>query len=434
MTETIIIGAGITGLSCAYHLKNNYLILERDKNPGGLCKSVKTNGFTFDCAGHFLHLHKPYTKRLVPQLLKNNIKKINRKAYIHTHKTYIPYPFQANLYNLPDKVKDECLKGFMKKQNKLCKNDPCSFYDWSLETFGSGITRYFMKPFNEKLWTVSSKVLTSDWVAPFVPQPTLKEVKNSAFNKQKKSFGYNVSFYYPLKGGCQSIIDVLCKKVKNLELSTGTKEINVKNKYVITTDGRKIYYKNLISTQPLPLLLDQITELPKDIRSARKKLSWNSVYCLNLGVKKHSDEKNNIPLIHWSYFPEKKFVFYRVGIYSNIIPSMAPDGCKSFYVEISHQPGNNIKSKKTFNAVIDGLKKCSYIGPKDKVTTINWLPIQFAYVIYDKYRQLCVDIIRPYLESNNIYSIGRYGGWKYSFIEESILEGKKISDILKHQQ
>jgi hypothetical protein len=32
------------------------------------------------------------------------------------------------------------------------------------------------------------------------------------------------------------------------------------------------------------------------------------------------------------------------------------------------------------------------------------------------------------LKKNNIYSIGRYGGWKYSFMEEAILDGKKVAE------
>ncbi|MBU2615156.1 MAG: FAD-dependent oxidoreductase, partial [Elusimicrobia bacterium] len=63
--KTIIIGGGISGLAAAYHLKNDYIIFEKENTAGGLCRSIKTGGFTFDYSGHFLHLRNDYSKNLV---------------------------------------------------------------------------------------------------------------------------------------------------------------------------------------------------------------------------------------------------------------------------------------------------------------------------------------------------------------------------------
>ena len=75
----LILGGGITGLSTAYHLEKahqtDYLVVEKNNFLGGLCASEHIQGFTFDFAGHLLHLHHPYTKNLVRGLLKDNIQK-----------------------------------------------------------------------------------------------------------------------------------------------------------------------------------------------------------------------------------------------------------------------------------------------------------------------------------------------------------------------
>jgi phytoene dehydrogenase-like protein len=58
--KIVILGAGLTGLSCAYHLRKDYAIYERENEPGGLCRSNKKDGFVFDCTGHLLHFKTPY--------------------------------------------------------------------------------------------------------------------------------------------------------------------------------------------------------------------------------------------------------------------------------------------------------------------------------------------------------------------------------------
>ena len=59
----LIIGAGISGLSFAFHKKHDdYLIIEKDSVCGGLARSFYKDGFVWDIAGHFFHFHSNDTK------------------------------------------------------------------------------------------------------------------------------------------------------------------------------------------------------------------------------------------------------------------------------------------------------------------------------------------------------------------------------------
>ncbi|MCB4790833.1 MAG: NAD(P)-binding protein [Elusimicrobia bacterium] len=426
MSKTVIIGAGISGLSCAFFLKKPYIIIEKEGRPGGLCKSFSFDGFTFDHSGHFFHVKNKEIKSLILRLMKNNIAKIERNAFIFSNERFIPFPFQANLFNLPAHIKNECLQGFINKPAKDNADRIESFYKWSLETFGKGITKYFMKPYNEKLWTVPAKELTSEWVAPFVPQPTLQEVKSGAKKAQAKRFGYNSYFYYPRKGGCQAFIDALVPHVKNLELGVSSKKIDTLKKIIFTSDGRKIHYDNIISTQPLNLLLGQVASLPPKIKGLAKKLRWNSVTCINIGIKKHFCNQKILNNKHWVYYPDKDYVFYRAGVYSNIMPGSTQRDSSSFYIEISHKPGAKIDKNRILSKTIKGLIDSRLIRSTNDIEVVNWLDIPYAYVIYDRNRAETVENIHKYLTARNIFSIGRYGAWKYSFMEESMLDAIKI--------
>ncbi len=109
--KTIVIGAGPTGLSAAYHLGENSLLLEQNDTIGGWCRSMQVEGFTFDYAGHIMFSADPDVLKLYELLLGENVHWQNREAWIYTKKTYTRYPFQGALYGLPVEVIKECLLG-----------------------------------------------------------------------------------------------------------------------------------------------------------------------------------------------------------------------------------------------------------------------------------------------------------------------------------
>jgi UDP-galactopyranose mutase len=62
--ETVVIGAGPTGLSAAWHAGEDSLLLEQNSTVGGWCRSIEVNGFTFDYAGHIMFSSDPYVHQL----------------------------------------------------------------------------------------------------------------------------------------------------------------------------------------------------------------------------------------------------------------------------------------------------------------------------------------------------------------------------------
>ena len=126
MAKIVILGAGLSGLVCAYYLRENYSIFEKEARVGGLCKSEKTDGFIFDYTGHLLHIKRGENKELIKKLLGRNLIFQKRRAWVYSKETYTRYPFQANIYGLPPRVVKECVEGFIeaKKQTKEQDNRP----------------------------------------------------------------------------------------------------------------------------------------------------------------------------------------------------------------------------------------------------------------------------------------------------------------------
>ncbi len=421
MTNNIVIGAGISGLSFGYFSKKPFIIFEKEKCVGGLCRSIKDSGFIFDYSGHFIHIKNKKIKNLIEKLIGKRLLTVKRNSVILFNKKIIPFPFQANLYYLTEQQKQKCIDGIKKRKN-LKIYDDMPFIDWAKAMFGDGITEYFMQPYNRKLWNYNLKKLTAAWTAPFVPKPSKESIISSAYNQNKQKYGYNSVFYYPVNDGCQAMINGFYKKLKsNIVTNSKVETIDLKNKKVYA-DGKYYFYDNIISTQPLKELLLSIKDLPKNISKLANKLECTSTRCINLGIRYKKEIPEMIKNVHWIYVPEKKYPFYRVGIYSNASKKAAPKNCYALYIEMS--------DTKKCDDIIPILKNIGFMNRDDEIISLNVIDMKYAYVIFNKGRKKTLDTIFSFLKDNNIYCIGRYGSWEYSFIEKNIIDAKNLAQQL----
>lgn len=112
----VVIGAGPTGLSAAYHLGQEAVLLEQNDRVGGWCRSILDSGFTFDFAGHIMFSNDPYVHELYDMLLGDNVHWQDREAWIYSKGVYTRYPFQGALFGLPPDVIKECIVGAIEAQ------------------------------------------------------------------------------------------------------------------------------------------------------------------------------------------------------------------------------------------------------------------------------------------------------------------------------
>ena len=312
MKQVVVVGGGLAGLSGAFHLREfEPRLFEREDTVGGVCRSFCQDGFTFDVTGHLLHLKNDYTQGLVDRLLPAVFQPYERRAAIYSKKKITPYPFQANTYGLPPEVVRECLIGFIESLD-VDHGQPDNFQDWILHTFGSGIARHFMLPFNEKFWKVDLREITADWVSWSIPKPTLEEVVDGALGLENKGMGYNPRFYYPKSGGIDCLPHALARHLQHVYTGHDLEAIDGENRVVRFSNGRQETYECLLATIPLPIVFELLDDAPDRLREAARKLRAISVLDINVGV-----DRPSISDKHWIYFPEPEFVFSRVGFPTN---------------------------------------------------------------------------------------------------------------------
>jgi len=309
--RTVIIGAGFAGLSAGHKLKKDYLILEKEKAPGGLCRTNIVKGFAFDYTGHFLHLRKPAVEKFIRGCVKVKLEKVARKAFIHTDGVYTGYPYQVNNYGLPGEIVAENVIGFLRAKF-AGEASQKNFKEWVITALGDGIAKNFMLPYNSKLLKHPLDKLTIKWLGRFVPNPTIQEIMRGILPRGKAEMGYNASFYYPASGGIESVIKGIYEKIKgNVRLDSSVKKIDANNR-VLYYEGGSERYDKLISTMPLPGLIRAAGI--KELLPLAEKLKATSVYSLNLGFKSGGKIDK-----HWVYVPEAKYPFYRIGFPSEVV-------------------------------------------------------------------------------------------------------------------
>lgn len=430
MADIVIIGAGLTGLSAAYHLEkkgfSSYRLFEKEQEIGGLCRSVVQDGFTFDFTGHLLHTSDAYFAELIEQIVGlENLNTIERASFIYSHDTYTRYPFQANLYGLPDDVIVDCIAGFV--QRTISRKEPKTFPQWVQHNFGDGFARHFFLPYQAKIFAYNLDKITASWTNRFVPSTSLKQIIKGALRDcYEQSIGYNAQFLYPKQGGIISWVKKLADQIKT-PIATGfcVQAIDIKHKYVTFSNGHVEPYTYLINTMPLDNLLQLLVENSStSYAQASKKLLCNTVVNFNLGIRRPdlSDK-------HWIYFPEAHYPFYRIGFAHNFASSMAPAGCSSVYGEFAYLGKSHTWVNATLQDALRLTKRFLVVTEQD-IATEKIIHIPHAYVIYDQWRERNLEKLLAQLKKDSIYSIGRYGQWKYSSMQEAVLDGKKIAEIL----
>lgn len=424
----VIVGAGLTGLSAALHLQDrDAFVLERDERVGGKARSERRDGFTFDVTGHWLHLRDPRVRSLMDDLFgTGDLVEIERRTGIWTHGVMLPYPFQANLHGLPIEVVRECLVGFIEAQRRAASPDavePKTFEEFAVARFGEGIARHFFVPYNRKLWGDEYDRLTPDWVSRFVPIPDVEQVVGGAIGIRQEGLGYNARFCYPKNGGIDAVPEAMARRLQTrpdieLKLNASVTQIDPTRR-IVRLEGveEPIEYERLVSTMPLPQLVDAMQAVPAAVAEARSKLRWIGWRWLDVATRSPSpiDE-------HWVYVPEPDVPFFRVGVYSNALPAMASGGGASLYVELAERSG-----PVDVDAVLVELARMGAITNPDDVIFAERRDIEYAYVVFDEAYRAATRTIFEWLEHVGVHSCGRYGAWVYNSMEDSIVAGMEAA-------
>ncbi len=257
------------------------------------------------------------------------------------------------------------------------------------------------------------------WYQRFVPLPRLEDVIAGAVGLNRGELGYNANFIYP-RLGIGELARGMARRVPTLELERSPVRIELGTRRLLF-ENEQVPFDVLLSTIPLPRLLELIDEVPDPVRQAAARLRCSHLHYLDVALRRTSGK-----YFHWAYVPEAKYPFYRVGCYSHFSAALAPPGQSSLYVELADRSPPDLE--RIVPEVAGGLIEMGIIDSIDEIEFARARRIDYAYVIFDHEYFAALDVIRPFLETARIISSGRYGDWNYSAMEDAILFGKAAAE------
>lgn len=438
----VIIGAGPTGIGAAFYLHqigyNNWKMYEREPYVGGLSASfTDPQGFMWDQGGHVTFSHYKYFDDLVAFSCRDKLLTHTRDASAFMMNRFVPYPVQNNIRYLEKDVILSCVLGLLDRPSAGFK--PANFREWILASFGKGLAEIFMYPYNEKIWSYDLSAMNYTWVGERVSMVDTKHVlTNLVLEQDDINWGPNRYFSFPESGGTQAIYAPVGKVVgDHLALNAELSQVQIKEKKVLFKDGSADTYDYLISSVPLDEFMTFAVGDDSGFDSAcdaARRLVSNIALIAGVGVAR----RNNVKRC-WIYFPEKEYPCYRATYFSNYSPKNVPgDEYFSLMGEIGFPSGATIEPEKVVANTVESFIRCGFMSPldRDRIASLYHRIIPKAYPVPTVDRDEILAHVQPYLMKNQIFSRGRFGGWKYEVgnMDHSVMQGKEAVDCILNRQ
>ncbi|MBX7097344.1 MAG: NAD(P)-binding protein [Myxococcaceae bacterium] len=410
--ETVVVGAGISGLATAAALGPgaDVVVLEADAETGGYCKTVVKDGFVWDYSGHFFHFKHPDLEAWLRARMPGQVvRTVQKKSFISYAGKWVDFPFQKNIHQLPQGEFIDCLYDLYFAKEEPKAGAPTSFLDMLFRKYGRSIAEKFLIPYNEKLYATDLATLDVEAMGRFFPHADLKDIVRNM--KQADNQSYNSTFTYP-QGGAIQYVRALESALApgTVRTSEAVTAIDLERKVATTPQGQ-YRYRRLVSSAPFPRLLS-LCGLPVDAQA----YTWNQVLVFNLGFDRKGPSD-----VHWLYVPDRARSFYRVGFYDNIFdtPRM------SLYVELGldrHAKPDvaALRARVLADLAAEGLVKDHRLVAEHSVL----MNPAYVHITQRSLKEFKETSAR--LAAQGVHSIGRYGAWTYCSIEDNLVEARTL--------
>jgi protoporphyrinogen oxidase len=429
-----IIGAGPCGLGCARELRRlgfeQWTIFERNLHPGGLASSVlDPAGFTWDLGGHVVFSHFGEFDRLLDEVMGDDVYEHERASYVRFGDRWVPYPFQNNLRHLEPELVTECLLGLIEAPGGNLDMD---FGSWMEATFGAGISRVFMRPYNAKVWATPAEDMASAWIGERVSVVDYRRaLQNVLLGRDDAGWGPNNTFRFPSAGGTGEIYRRLANQLgPRIHFGRELSRIDPERRLVEFAEGDTEEYDALVTTVPLDRLVGMLESAPAELVEAAAALRHTSVCVVGVGYERPLDDEKC-----WMYFPDAGVPFYRATNFARYAAANVPGSdtgrFSAYLTETAFAPEAG-RPDALPEHVVSGLVTGGVVQDDQFISSIHEIDVDYAYPVPTLSLDRALETIQPWLMERDIYARGRFGAWRYEMgnMDHAVKMGSDVAHRL----
>jgi protoporphyrinogen oxidase len=451
--DTLILGAGLAGLSASYHIGHGRcMVLEAKSHAYGHVHSELVNGFTWDEGPHVSFTKSEYVRELFAESvqLKYEDYEVSTGNYYKGH--WIDHPSQSNFYQVPKDLRSKCLNSFLNSR-ELAEHAPTpkNYKEWLHLAFGEVFADTFPSAYTRKYWTLDPSLLTTEWVGGRVFKPSVEDVVKGSKGPLARQTHYIKTVRYPTRGGYQAFATKL-KDGADLRLNTAVVKIDLDRKELLCANGKAFRYERLINTIPLPTFIKLCVGVPSAVIEASQALLCSSVQLVNVTAPHPTLRSEN-----WMYVYDEDKYSVRINCTEKLSPNNAPDGHTGVQVEVYHSRNkpleastSEVEARVVEELIEMGLVCPEKAGGRENIKSFSRM-VPWANVVFHHDTKPALEKILHWLSTkgmsreegdtepltdwanakelslSELNLAGRFGQWKYYWSDDCVLRGKQLN-------
>jgi protoporphyrinogen oxidase len=422
--EIVVLGAGIAGLSASYHLGHRAVVYEQHRYHGGHGCSIERDGFTWDEGPHISFTANDYVRELFADSVGGEFEQFEAQPTNYFRGHWIRHPVQTSLHEVPEPLRSRCLEDLVATIDAGGDGArPANYEEWLHASLGRVFSDTFPAAYTRKYWTTEPRNLSTDWVGPRMYTPSADEVRAGARGELEQSTYYITTARYPRRGGFVAFTDGMAEGA-SIAYGKRMERIHFGRRRISFSDASQASYGVLISTLPLPALIEAGEDVPEDVREAARMLRCSELLVVDVAVDHPARLKEQ-----WAYVYDEDKYSTRISMIEAFAPGNAPAGCTGVQVEVygsAYRPlpedrdavGRRVGEELVEMGLVDAPEAIRYIQ-------VRYAP--WANVIFDHDRRDALRTVNAFLDRVGVLRAGRFAEWKYLWSDGCVLSGRRVA-------